>query len=97
MAVIERHHSTGNIGLGIVKGFGIKNGAIATTVAHDSHNIVVVGTSDEEMLLAVNQLKKMNGGIAIAKGKEVIAALPLAIGGLMSENGYLEVKRNLMI
>lgn len=95
MAVIERHHSTGNIGLGIVKGFGIKNGAIATSVAHDSHNIVAVGTSDEEMLLAVNQLKKMNGGIAITKGKEVIATLPLAIGGLMSEKGYLEVEKEL--
>lgn len=95
MAVIERHHSTGNIGLGIVKGFGIKSGAIATSVAHDSHNIVVVGTSDEEMLLAVNQLKNMNGGIVIAKGKEIIATLPLAIGGLMSEKGYLEVKNEL--
>ncbi|MDR5587927.1 adenine deaminase [Clostridium aquiflavi] len=97
MAVIERHHATGNIGLGIVKGFGIKNGAIATTVAHDSHNIVVVGTSDEEMFLAVNHLKKMNGGIAIASGKEIIASLPLAIGGLISENGYLEVQQQLKI
>jgi adenine deaminase len=95
MAVIERHHSTGNIGLGIVKGFGIKNGAIATTVAHDSHNIVVVGTSDEEMFLAVNHIKKMNGGIAIVSGKEVIASLPLAIGGLMSENDYLKVQEQL--
>lgn len=97
LAVIERHHSTGNIGLGIVKGFGIKNGAIATSVAHDSHNIVVTGTSDEEMLLAVNQLKKMNGGIAITKDKEVIATLPLVIGGLMSEKGYLEVQKELDI
>ncbi|GKU27410.1 adenine deaminase [Clostridium folliculivorans] len=95
MAVIERHHSTGNIGLGIVKGFGIKNGAIATTVAHDSHNIVVVGTSDEEMFLAVNRLIEMGGGIAVASGKEVIASLPLAIGGLMSENSYLEVQEQL--
>lgn len=95
IAVIERHHSTGNIGLGIVKGFGIKNGAIATTVAHDSHNIVVVGTSDEEMFLAVNHIKKMNGGIAIVSGKEVIASLPLAIGGLMSENDYLKVQEQL--
>ncbi|GFP75510.1 adenine deaminase [Clostridium fungisolvens] len=95
MAVIERHHSTGNIGLGIVKGFGIKNGAIATTVAHDSHNIVVVGTSDEEMFLAVNRLIEMGGGIAVASGKEVVASLPLAIGGLMSENSYLEVKEQL--
>lgn len=97
MAVIERHNATGNIGLGIVKGFGIKNGAIATTVAHDSHNIVVIGTSDEEMFLAVNHLKKMNGGIAIASGKEIIASLPLAIGGLISENGYLEVQQQLKI
>lgn len=95
--VIERHHSTGNIGLGIVKGFGIKNGAIATSVAHDSHNIVVVGTSDEEMFMAVNQLKKINGGIAITKDKEVIAELPLAIGGLMSENGYLEIQKQLHV
>ncbi|EHI98398.1 Adenine deaminase [Clostridium sp. DL-VIII] len=95
IAVIERHHSTGNIGLGIVKGFGIKSGAIATTVAHDSHNIVVIGTSDEEMLLAVDHIKKMNGGIAIVSGKEVVASLPLAIGGLMSENGYLKVKEEL--
>ena len=95
IAVIERHHSTGNIGLGIVKGFGIKSGAIATTVAHDSHNIVVIGTSDEEMLLAVNRIKKMNGGIAIVSGKEVVASLPLAIGGLMSENGYLKVQEEL--
>lgn len=95
LAVIERHHWTGNIGLGIVKGFGIKNGAIATTVAHDSHNIVVVGTSDEEMFLAVNHLKKINGGIVVVSGKEVIAALPLAIGGLISENGYLEVQKQL--
>lgn len=97
MAVIERHHATGNIGLGIVKGFGIKSGAIATTVAHDSHNIVVVGTSDEEMFLAVNHLKKINGGISIVKGKEVTAALPLGIGGLISEHEYLEVKNQLSI
>ncbi len=95
IAVIERHHSTGNIGLGIVKGFGIKSGAIATTVAHDSHNLVVIGTSDEEMLLAVDHIKKMNGGIAIVSGKEVVASLPLAIGGLMSENGYLKVQEEL--
>lgn len=95
MAVIERHHATGNIGLGIVKGFGIKNGAIATTVAHDSHNIVVVGTCDEDMFLAVEHLKKINGGIAIVSGKEVIASLPLAIGGLISDNSYLEVQEQL--
>lgn len=95
IAVIERHHSTGNIGLGIVKGFGIKSGAIATTVAHDSHNVVVIGTSDEEMLLAVNYIKKMNGGIAIASGKEVVASLSLAIGGLMSADDYLKVQEEL--
>lgn len=97
LAVIERHHATGNIGLGIVKGFGIKKGAIATSIAHDSHNIVVIGTSDEEMYLAVNHLKKINGGISVVSDNEVLAALPLSIGGLMSENGYLEVYDQLHI
>lgn len=79
----------------LLKVFGIKSGAIATTVAHDSHNIVVVGTSDEEMFLAVNHLKKINGGIAITSGEKVIASLPLAIAGLISEHGYLEVQKQL--
>lgn len=96
IAVIERHHATGNVGLGIVKGFGIKNGAIATSVANDSHNIVVMGTSDEEMLLAVNHLKNINGGVTVVYGNKVLASLPLTIGGLMSEYNYMKVHNQLV-
>lgn len=88
LAVIERHHATGNIGLGIVKGFRLKKGAIATTVAHDSHNIVIVGASDEDMLAAYKQIIKNEGGLAVVSDQEVIASLPLPIAGLMSDQPY---------
>lgn len=85
MAVIERHKATGNIGIGLVEGFGIKNGAIASTVAHDSHNIIVIGDNDKDMKLAVERVVKLNGGISmISKGK-VLNELALPIAGLMSE------------
>jgi len=85
IAVVERHRGTGNIGVGFVQGFGLKEGAIGSSVAHDSHNIIVVGTNDEEMLRAVQGIQKMGGGlIVISKGK-VLASLPLPIGGLMAE------------
>ena len=84
VAVVERHHGTGNVGVGLVSGFGLKEGALASSVAHDSHNIVVVGASDEEMLTAVTALSKMQGGLVVAKGKEILASLPLPLAGLMS-------------
>lgn len=91
MAVIERHHRTGNVGVGIVKGLGLKRGAIASTVAHDSHNLVVAGTCDEEMLFAVEALRAMQGGlVAVADGK-VLACLPLPIAGLISDKKAEEV------
>lgn len=96
MAVVERHHGTGNVGLGIVKGFGLKQGAIATTVAHDSHNIVVVGTSDEEMALAVEHIISTNGGLAVVSGGEVIGSLSLPIAGLLSDRPYEEVLDDLL-
>jgi adenine deaminase len=84
MAVVERHKGTGNIGLGLVQGFGLHCGAIATSVAHDSHNIAVVGVKDEDMLAAVLAVKEMSGGlVALADGK-VLARLPLPVAGLMS-------------
>ncbi|WCN39754.1 adenine deaminase [Aneurinibacillus uraniidurans] len=95
LAVIERHKATGNVGLGIVKGFQLQKGAIASTVAHDSHNIVVIGTSDEEMLLAVEQVIKTNGGLAVVAGKEVLASLSLPVAGLMSEEKYETVYQSL--
>ena len=85
LAVIERHHSTGNIGLGIVEGLHIKNGALASSVAHDSHNLVVAGDNDKDMLLAVEALKECGGGYCVVSRGIVLARLPLPIAGLMSE------------
>lgn len=85
MAVVERHHMTGNVGLGIVKGLGLKKGAIASTVAHDSHNLVVAGTNDEDMLLAAYTLQKLQGGLAVVADGEVLATLSLPIGGLIAD------------
>lgn len=91
IAVVERHHQTGNIGLGLVKGMGLKGGAIASTVAHDSHNIVVIGDNDEDMLAAVNHLQSIGGGICIAASKEITHSLALPIAGLMSDLTLEEV------
>src|SRR5690606_25263933 len=84
VAVIERHGRNGNIGKAFVKGFGLKEGAIASSVGHDSHNITVVGASDAEMAVAVNRLIEMGGGFVVARGQAVVAELPLPIAGLMS-------------
>jgi adenine deaminase len=84
LAVIERHHKTGNIGLGIVKGYGLKHGAVAMTVAHDSHNIICLGDSDEDMVLAVKEIKSMGGGIVLVSNRKVIGNLQLDVGGIMS-------------
>nr|WP_238557962.1 adenine deaminase [Paenibacillus sp. A9] len=91
LAVVERHQATGNIGLGIVKGFQLQKGAIVSTVAHDSHNLIAAGTSDEELLLAIEHIVSVNGGLAVVSGSEVLASLPLSIAGLLSELPYEEV------
>ncbi len=85
IAVIERHHATGRIGLGFVTGFGLKKGAFASTVAHDAHNVVVVGMDDDDMALCAHRLQAIGGGIVVAAGNEVLAELPLAVAGLLSE------------
>lgn len=85
MAVVERHKATCNVGLGLVQGFGLKAGAIATSVAHDSHNIAVAGVSSEEMLAAVFAIKEMNGGLVVVKKGKVKASLALPVAGLLSE------------
>lgn len=95
LAVIERHHETGNIGLGIVKGFGLQNGAIAATVAHDSHNLVTVGTNDRDLLMAIQTTQSIKGGLVIVQDGEVLASLSLPIAGLMSEQGHMTVARQL--
>lgn len=95
MAVVERHHGTGNIGLGLVQGFGLVRGALATSVAHDSHNIAVVGVSDGDMLAAVRAVAQMGGGlVALAEGV-VQARLPLPVAGLLSEARLEEVQEDL--
>jgi adenine deaminase len=92
IVVVERHKATGNIGTGFVQGFGLVKGAIGSSVAHDSHNIVLVGTNDADMLKAVEVIQKMKGGlVAVLEGK-VLASLPLPIAGLMSEASVAQVK-----
>ncbi|MEO6457912.1 MAG: adenine deaminase [Chloroflexia bacterium] len=84
IAVVERHAGTGNIGLGLLKGFGLRTGALASSVAHDSHNVVVVGASDGDMLLAVQTVAQMGGGICAVNEGRVLGQLPLPLAGLMS-------------
>ena len=95
VAVIERHHKTGKVGLGLLSGYGIKRGAIAVSVAHDSHNIIAAGVSNEEIFCAVEALIKMEGGMVLVNGGEVIASIALPIGGLMSELSGEELKEKL--
>ena len=86
IAVIERHHATGKMGVGLLDAqYGLKGGAIATTIAHDSHNIVVAGDDEDDMLLAVREMERIGGGIVMVSGGRVLAELPLSIGGLMSD------------
>jgi adenine deaminase len=91
VAVIERHRGTGNVGVAFVEGLGIEEGAIASTVAHDSHNIIVAGASDGDMIRAVNVLKDSGGGIVVIRKNDILGLLPLPIGGLMSERPFEEV------
>jgi adenine deaminase len=85
IVVIERHRATGNIGIGLVKGFGLKAGALASTVAHDSHNVIAVGVSDRDIIAAVQAVGKMHGGLAAVRDGKLLAGLPLPIAGLMSD------------
>lgn len=84
LVVVERHKASGNIGLGLVKGFGLKRGALASSIAHDSHNIVAVGTNDHDILRAVKEIEKLQGGLVVCANGEILASLPLPIAGLLS-------------
>ncbi len=90
-AVIERHRATGSIGKGFVTGFSVREGAVASTVAHDAHNLLVVGTNDEDMALAANTLAEAQGGMVVVKNQKVLALNPLPIAGLMSSDSAQEV------
>lgn len=91
LTVMERHRATGNVGLGFVLGLGFKNGAIAATVAHDSHNLIIAGTNDHDMFTAAMEAQKMGGAMVAVQGGKVLTALPLPIAGLMSNKSLEEV------
>jgi len=84
LVVVERHKASGNIGLGLVKGFGLKKGALASSVAHDSHNIIAVGTNDFDILKAIEEINRLQGGLVVCANLEILASLPLPIAGLLS-------------
>jgi adenine deaminase len=96
IAVIERHHATGRVGLGLVRGFGLRAGAFASTVAHDAHNLVVVGVDDEDMRVCAERAQELGGGLVVARGGAVRGELPLPVAGLLSDEpveavaGWLE-------
>lgn len=85
IAVVERHHNTKHIGIGYIKGYGLRSGAVATSISHDSHNIIVVGTNEADMAAAAQKVVDLNGGIVVADGGEIVAAVPLAVAGIMSD------------
>ena len=95
LAVVERHHATGRVGVGLVRGFGLRSGAFASTVAHDAHNIVVVGVDDASMAACVERLAELGGGIAVADGGAVRGELALPVAGLLSEAPAEEVVERL--
>ena len=95
LAVIERHHRTGNVGLGFVQGLGLRSGAIASSVAHDSHNLVIAGMNDIDMLIAARYVSSIGGGLAVVDNEQVTGSLPLPIAGLMSDQSIESVVSNL--
>ena len=93
--MIERHQKTGNIGFGIVKGYGLKNAALALTIAHDSHNLICLGDNDEDMYIAIEKIKNIGGGIVLVSKGEIIDYLTLEVAGIMSSNGVEHVENRL--
>ena len=95
LAVVERHKNTHHIGIGYMQGYGLKSGAVATSISHDSHNIIVVGTNEADMAAAANRVVELNGGIVVLDGGKSVAEVPLAIAGIMSEEPLTIVSREL--
>ena len=95
IAVVERHKNTHHLGIGYIQGYGLKSGAVATSISHDSHNIIVVGTSEADMAAAVNRVVELNGGIVVWDGEAPIAEVPLAIAGIMSDEPLVTVNEKL--
>lgn len=95
LAVVERHHKTGNIGLGLVEGYGLVNGAVAMTIAHDSHNLIIISDNDSDMLIALEEIDKIQGGIVLVENGKVIDSLPLEVGGIMTNQDVKIVESKL--
>ena len=95
ICVAERHHATGHIGVGYLTGYGLKEGAVATSIAHDSHNIIAVGAGDEDLALAMNRVRALGGGIVVARAGEILAEVPLPIAGLISDQPLSQVNAQL--
>ena len=95
IAVVERHKNTHHIGIGYIQGYGLKSGAVATSISHDSHNIIVVGTNETDMAAAVNRVVELNGGIVVWDGGQSVAEVPLAIAGIMSDEPLVTVNEKL--
>ena len=95
IAVVERHHNTKHIGIGYIKGYGLRSGAVATSISHDSHNIIVVGTNEADMAAAAQKVVDLNGGIVVADGGEIVAGVPLAVAGIMSDEPLAVVNEKL--
>ena len=95
LVVVERHHETGAIGLGLVKGFGIKQGALASSIAHDSHNIIAVGTNEHDLFTTIKKVEALGGGLVVVADGTVLGALPLPIAGLLSDQPLENVVANL--
>ena len=85
LVVVERHRASGNIGLGLVMGFGLKYGALVSSISHDSHNIIAVGTNDEDIFRGIKEIEKLQGGLAVVADGKVLGALALPVGGLLSD------------
>jgi adenine deaminase len=95
IAVVERHHASGRVGVGFATNVGLRRGAYASTVAHDAHNIVLLGVDDEDMAACVHRLGEIGGGIVVAEGGRVVEELPLPVAGLMSDRPLGEVHERL--
>ena len=95
LAVVERHHQTGNVGLGFVEGYGLKNGAVAMTISHDSHNLIIIGDNDKDMKIAMKEIERIQGGIALVNNGEVVDSIRLEVAGLMTNTEVKIIEKKL--
>ncbi len=95
LAVVERHHQTGNVGLGFVEGYGLKNGALAMTISHDSHNFIIIGDNDKDMKIAMKEIERIQGGITLVNNSKVVDSIRLEVAGLMTNTEVKIVEKKL--